>query len=179
MTNMANLLKSEPDQFSKLNGEQLVRAKVRRLVAMAGRFPEGKEFNIEKDAASSVWIATHWPVDIIFTGWEIGAKLFSGLPLMRSPQINSPVKDVFAISIPKSEEDSKGRKSWDQTAVIIAVEGAEKFYSIVPGKMICNTDGSNAWLSSGRGHWYVKERVAAGEVEKIINDRMKHLPSQN
>jgi len=41
LTNMANLLQSGPDEYSALNGVELVGRKVRRLVSMAGRF-DGK-----------------------------------------------------------------------------------------------------------------------------------------
>ena len=46
------------------------------------------------------------------------------------PCENNPVKDVFAISIPQSEEDKNGRMSWDQTAVLIAVKGYENYFDI-------------------------------------------------
>ncbi len=178
MTNMANLLKSKPDHYSKLNGRDLVARKVRQLVSMAGRFPEGKEFNIEKDSKASMYVAEKWPGEIIFTGWEIGARIFSGLPLIESAQMNSPVKDVFSISIPMSKEDVNGRKSWDQTAVVIAVEGAARYYELVPGKIICNKDGSNAWDANARGHFYVKEKTPAADMATLINSLMLHRPGQ-
>src|SRR5206468_4939979 len=37
-TNLSDLLQSSPDQYSKLNGEQLVQKKVKQLVSMAGGF---------------------------------------------------------------------------------------------------------------------------------------------
>src|SRR6476469_9463266 len=52
-TNLANLLQSPPDKYSKLNGKQLVQQKVARVVSMAAKFPAGKEFNVERDAAAS------------------------------------------------------------------------------------------------------------------------------
>jgi inosine-uridine nucleoside N-ribohydrolase len=39
--NLADLLKSGADEYSALNGEQLVNKKVLRLVAMAGKYPSG------------------------------------------------------------------------------------------------------------------------------------------
>src|SRR2546423_4998117 len=52
MTNLANLLRSQSDEYSSLTGIQLVKKKVRLLVSMAGRFPSGKEFNLDRDAVS-------------------------------------------------------------------------------------------------------------------------------
>ena len=75
VTNLAGLLQSPPDQYSKLGGIQLVKKKVRQLVCMAGRFPEGGEFNLDRDAASSVAVFAKWPTTVIFSGWEIGHKI--------------------------------------------------------------------------------------------------------
>ncbi len=105
-TNLANLLQSPADQFSRLTGMQLVRKKVKTLISMAGKFPSGKEFNVEKDAAASQMVFTQWPTPVILSGFEIGQKIKTGLPLIHNDQIsNSPVKDVFRISIPMDKQD--------------------------------------------------------------------------
>ena len=85
------------------------------------------------------------PGEIIFTGFEIGWEIRTGLRLIKSDIKNSPVKDVFRISIPLSEEDKDGRMSWDETAVLIGVYGTEGFFDTVRGKIIVNPDGSNGW----------------------------------
>ncbi len=43
LSNLSALLDSQPDAYSELNGVDLVKAKVKQLVAMAGAFPEGSE----------------------------------------------------------------------------------------------------------------------------------------
>lgn len=177
ITNMANLLRSKADANSPLDGSELVKKKVLKLVSMAGAFPSGKEFNVEKDAASSKYAFENWPTPVYFSGVEIGRKIFSGLPLTNSSITNSPVKDVFAISIPKAKEDEKGRKSWDQTAVLMAVHGVEKYYTLIPGRIVCHDDGKNEWNSSLSGQFYVVEKTPVIEVEKIINELMMHLPN--
>jgi hypothetical protein len=48
LTNLANLQNSASDKWSKLNGKELIKKKVKLLVCMAGIFPKGKEFNVEK-----------------------------------------------------------------------------------------------------------------------------------
>ena len=50
LTNLANLLASGPDKYSALKGPDLIRKKVIGLVCMAGRFPSGREFNLDQDA---------------------------------------------------------------------------------------------------------------------------------
>jgi inosine-uridine nucleoside N-ribohydrolase len=177
LTNLSNLLKSEPDNISPLTGRDLVSKKVGMLVSMAGRFPEGKEFNVYLDSTASAFVFTNWPGKITFTGWEIGSKILTGLRLIKSDITNSPVKDVFSISIPMSEEDRNGRMSWDETAVLIGVCGTDGFFDTVRGQIIVNTDGSNTWENNPSGNQqYVIQKMPVSEMSRFIEDRMMHQP---
>ena len=77
LTNLADLLRSLPDQYSALNGKELVKRKVKQLVCMAGSFPAGNEFNVRMDAAASQYVFNNWPTSILFSGVEIGMKIKS------------------------------------------------------------------------------------------------------
>lgn len=177
LTNLANLMKSQADSISPLNGIELVSRKVKRLVSMAGRFPSGREFNVYMDSTSSEYVYNEWPGEIIFTGFEIGSKIFTGLRLAHSGIKNSPVKDVFRISIPMSDEDKHGRMSWDETAVLIAVYGTDGFFETRRGNITVNKDGTNRWEDSKTGkHFYVIQKMTVPDMEKFIEDRMMHLP---
>jgi len=124
LTNLKKLMQSKPDMFSPLTGEQLITQKVKQLVSMGGAFPSGSEFNINRDFPSSKYVYENWPTPVLFSGFEIGEKIKCGLPLIHNDAItNSPVKDVLRISIPQAPEDSAGRKSWDETAVLVGVLG--------------------------------------------------------
>jgi pyrimidine-specific ribonucleoside hydrolase len=178
-TNLANLLNSKPDQFSKLNGNDLIRQKVKTLVCMGGHFPQGKEFNIHTDAAASRQVVKLWNTPIIFSGVEIGNKIYSGLPLIQNEAIqNSPVKEVYSICIPMAEEDKNGRRSWDQTATLVAIKGAKPYYDLQEGKMIIAEDGSNTWDLTGREHFYLKEKMSVDDVSHYINALMQHQPTK-
>lgn len=180
LTNLCNLLKSKPDEISNLPGNELVKKKVSRLVSMAGWFPEGREFNIFIDSASSEYVCENWPGEIIFTGFEIGKEIFTGLRLIESQVQNSPVKDVFRISIPLSEEDRNGRMSWDETAVLIAVYGTEGFFDTRRGTIIVSTNGSNSWKDDPEGkHQFVVQKMPVPEITRFIEDRMMHIPIKN
>ena len=180
LTNLNNLLKSQPDNISPLSGKDLVSKKVNRLVSMAGRFPEGKEFNVFKDSTASINVYENWPGEVIFTGFEIGWEIRTGLRLIKSPVQNSPVKDVFRISIPLAAEDSLGRMSWDETAVLIGVYGTKGFFDTVSGKIIVNPDGSNTWKNDPDGkQFYVKQKMPVAQMSNFIEDRMMHIPLKN
>jgi hypothetical protein len=115
----------------------------------------------------------------LFSGFEIGDKIKCGLPLIHNDSIrNSPVKDVFRISIPMAQEDSAGRKSWDQTAVLVGVLGYDNWYSLKQGKIIISDkDGSNAWADDNTSKQYhLVEKASPAVVQKLINDLMMHQP---
>jgi inosine-uridine nucleoside N-ribohydrolase len=177
LTNLANLLQSQPDKYSSLDGKALVRQKVKQLVCMAGKFPEGKEFNVKEDAASSRYVFTNWQTPTLFSGFEIGDKIKVGLPLINNNNIqNSHVKDVFSVSIPMAAEDSAGRKSWDETAVLVAVKGHQSFYRLQYGHIIVAEDGSNIWDTNGTQQAYLKETVSPEIVQSYINKLIQHQP---
>ena len=179
LTNLSNLLGSIPDKYSNLNGTELIRKKVVALVSMAGRFPSGKEFNLDQDAGSSEKVLKSWPGPVLFSGFEIGQKIKTGLPLIHNDKIqHSPVKDVFAICIPLAAEDSVGRMSWDETAVLIAVKGYKPWYNVVKGKMIVADDGSNTWSNEPQTHSYITEAQSFEVVQKLINELIMHLPKK-
>jgi inosine-uridine nucleoside N-ribohydrolase len=177
LTNLSNLLKSPPDQISPLSGTDLVHKKVKKLVSMAGKFPEGKEFNVYMDSVSSEFVYSNWPGEIIFSGFEIGWEIRTGLTIMKSDIKNSPVKDVFRICIPLSEEDKNGRMSWDETAVLIGVYGTEGFFDTVRGRIIVNPDGSNSWENNPEGKQiYVVQKMPVSDMSIFIENRMMHQP---
>jgi inosine-uridine nucleoside N-ribohydrolase len=176
-TNLANLLKSGPDQFSKLSGKELVKSKVKLLLSMGGWFPSGREFNILNDATASMQALEQWPTKLILSGFEIGRNIKTGLPLIHNKNIqHSPVKDVFRISIPQNVQDSAGRMSWDETAVLVAVEGVNPFFKLCPGKIQLKADGSNTWREGNFGQYYLIQKGDPGKVAGLINQLMMEQP---
>lgn len=177
LTNLADLLSSQPDEYSQLAGKELIAKKVKQLVSMAGKFPSGKEYNVYRDTPASKAVFADWPTPVLLSGFEIGERIHSGLPLTQNARIqNSPVKDVFAISIPKAKEDAGGRMSWDQTAVLVGIKGYAPYYTVKSGRLTMNPDGSNGWDAVGKGHQYLVVKMPVPQVEKIINNLMQHQP---
>src|SRR5579871_1954774 len=114
---------------------------------------------------------------ILFSGFEIGVRIKCGLPIVRNPAIrHDPVKDVFSISIPLAAEDSAGRSSWDETAVLVGICGYAPWYTVTRGQMTVNTDGSDKWTDdAGGGHvagapgqTHLVESRPVGEVQALI-----------
>ena len=179
LTNLSNLLQSKGDKYSPLDGKTLVAQKVKQLVCMAGSFPSGSEFNVNQDAAASQYAYSNWPTFILFSGFQIGEKVKTGLPLMHNNAItNSPVKTVFSISIPKAAEDNLGRMSWDETAVLVACAGYEPYYSLQYGHINVAANGSNTWSNDGKQQAYLVEKQSPLTVQAVINQLMMHQPKK-
>jgi inosine-uridine nucleoside N-ribohydrolase len=176
-TNLSALLQSQADKYSLLSGKELVGKKVKSLVSMAGRFPAGSEFNVDQDAKASKYVFENWSTPIILSGWEIGQAIKTGLPLINNNDIqNSPVKDVFRISIPLDPQDKAGRMSWDETAVLAAIAGHKPYYKLVRGTMQVAANGSNTWKNGDGNHYYLVEDRPSAEVQSLINHLMMHQP---
>jgi pyrimidine-specific ribonucleoside hydrolase len=182
LTNMANLLQSKPDQYSPLPGKALIQKKVKRMVSMAVCFDAAlapfKEFNVMKDSVASKTTFDNWPTPILFSGFEIGVKIHTGLPIVKSAIVNSPIKDVFSRSIPLDPKDKNGRMSWDETAVLVAVRGYQPYFDVVPGKIICYPNGSTGWDSHGKRDHYLVKKMPITEMEKLLNDLIMHEPGK-
>jgi inosine-uridine nucleoside N-ribohydrolase len=177
LTNLSGLLQSGPDGYSPLAGAGLVKQKVKRLVSMAGKFPSGREFNVFRDATASRYVFSHWPGVVWFSGFEIGQQIKCGLPLVNNGAIqNSPVKDVFRISLPLAAEDHLGRMSWDETAVLVSTTDAGGYFGLKKGHIVIDADGKNTWDESGQGQFYLVVKQPLSEVRQMIDLLMMHQP---
>ena len=169
------ILSTQPE-YSPLSGCDLVAKKVKRVVSMAGLFPEGKEFNVYCDTPASRVVAERWPTEIIFSGFEIGNMIFTGKKLVQMDVKDSPVKDAYSLCF--AEGDPNGRMSWDLTAVLVAVKGYEPYYNVERGTFrVVNDEGANSWTPDGKGKdLRLIEKVPAVEMAVLIENYMMHQP---
>jgi len=175
-TNLAALLQSQPDEYSDLNGLALVKKKVKRLISMAGSFPQGREYNVCTDSAASVIVFEQWPTPITLSGFEIGNVILTGKRLVASGITNSPVKDVFFMGL---KVDVNGRSSWDETAALVGVRGCRDYFDTVKGRMIVAPSGYNTWVDDPAGnHEYLVWKMPKEEITRIIEDMMMHQPKR-
>lgn len=178
-TNLAGLLNSTADEYSSLSGKKLVIKKVKRLVSMAARLDKdsigGYEFNVMVDAAASQKVFTDWPTPVTISGFEIGEKILTGIRLIHNDFIqNSPVKDAFQIALAK-DNNTTGRNSWDETAVLVAVRGIEPYFSYRKLNFEIEDDGKNV-LIPGEKFTYLTFKQTPQEIGKLIEDLMMHQP---
>ncbi len=178
LTNLRNLLKTAPDQYSNLGGVELVRRKVRVWVCMGGRFPEGREANLINDGPAAAYAVEHWPTPIVFSGWEIGNEIMTGARLREVPK-ESPVRRAYELY-----NGLKNRQSWDQTAVLFAVRGLDgglsDYWNLQSnGSLHVNEDGSNAWReSTRRQHSFLVKKMPPQRIAAVIEELMLLPPEK-
>ena len=189
LTNLRRLLETKPDAISPLDGRALVAQKVRLWVAMACKYPFGKEYNSMWDPESSRIALENWPTPVIFTDFEYGKDCFAGRAVTEAGLKGSPVADLFAADMPSRDAIRRdpagflrkgffgmgGRASWDETAVLIAVRGTEPYFNTERGTYrMVGGDGTNEWAPDAEGgpHLRVTERMPKIEVGRIIDELM-------
>jgi inosine-uridine nucleoside N-ribohydrolase len=178
-SNLAGLLKSPADRYSSLAGKELVAKKVKKWVAMAGSFPEGKEFNVYGDAKASAYVFSNWPTPILFSGFQIGEKIMTGSKVALQGSKNSPVHWAYNYCLATyGDKKVSTRNSWDHTAVLCAVRNPETyFYVIGGGTFICNPDGSNSWnADKNSGHSFLVHKYPYQRIADIIDNLMLYEP---
>ncbi|XP_046915683.2 uncharacterized protein LOC124496228 [Dermatophagoides farinae] len=144
-TNLAHLLDSESDEYSPLSGRQLIQTKVNRMIAMAGNFPNGSEWNIEKQVQASQHVINLWPTSVIFTGAEVGQHLQCGQNIINDTRLaNSPIREAWIIQKEQNIPDA----CFDEVAAFISINGVEPFYKLAYGTMQISSDGKNIWHQS-------------------------------
>lgn len=175
-TNLKDLLHSEGDEYSPLSGKELVAKKVKQVVAMAGFFPKGREFNVFCDTPASKTVAEQWPTEIVFSGFEIGNVVLTGKKLVASDITDSPVKDAYALCF--AEGDPDGRMSWDLTAVWVAIKGYDPYYNVERGIFkVIDEEGTNTWIPDENGKdLRLIEKMPAGQMAALLENYMMHQP---
>ena len=181
LTNLRRLLDTPADAISPLGGEDLVRRKVRLWVCMGGKFPNGRfdngegEYNLRVDRAAALRVMNDWPTPAVFSGFEIGDRVFTGKRLRAAPE-TSPVRAAYL-----HFNGLDNRESWDQTAVLYAVRGAGPYWTeSEPGLALMHvglTTGYNEWIPTARkAHRYLIEKMPAAQVARVIEDLMTRPP---
>ena len=191
LTNLADLLKSEPDSISSLSGLDLISAKVSELIIMGGYYPWGWEFNFGGvDPASTIYVLEHWPQSVAttFSGGELGGNIYSGQMLRQHSPPDSPVLAAYEWYVGRC---STIRESWDPLTTLYGIFGLDGFskLGIRPPLMYANQYGynsitssnaSNAWVhdtSVTNQHWLkLADGVSNSSVAWLLDQFFVHDP---
>lgn len=148
-TNLEELLQTIGDEYSPLNGLDLIRSKVKLLSVMAGAFETINfsnrylEANVRNHVPSMQQLAAEWPdeVPVIWSGFKIGimapypresiARDFDYLP-------HHIVKESYLLHSGPDHD----RPTWDLTSVLYAVYPDRGYFNLsTPGRVTVEDDG--------------------------------------
>ena len=154
VTSLSQLLASQSDEYSPLNGVELVRNKVKCLYIMGGVFGKSVEpdFNFAQGITFAQTFFRLWPedVDIVFSPMEVGQEVE-----YKPEQVVSdiswtdihPIKQVYMTC-----NCNTGQKMWDPMAVIHAVEGDASFSLSQRGTVTLTPDAGTIFTPSATGN---------------------------
>ena len=162
LTNLADLLRSGPDEHSSLSGQELVARKVKLIGVMAGQYPRGSECNMRGDVWASKYFVEHVPssVPTFFLGNEVGGSVLSGAALTYCATESNPCRQAY---INYLGGPNRARSSWDPLTTLAAVRGPEAVHMGTAGH-----GGTNHVDSHGANHWVPGE--TSGQYYLTIRD---------
>ncbi len=190
LNNLSELLNSASDEASPLSGKELVKAKVEKLVLMAGVFPttgecadllvshtqkrpeEYAEFNVVCDTAAAKNVSENWQTPKICLGFEAG--LFK-TGFTDDADFENPVALAYRLYSGCCEKSGTMRQSWDPFTVYYAVNDKTDLFTLSDsGTVIFSENGFTEWREHKDGldayliHAKPSE-VIVNTVNKLLN----------
>lgn len=163
------LLKSTPDEYSELHGDQLVIKKVSELAVMGGWFPSGREFNFFENPAATAYVVDNWPTMMTFLGFEVGLSVLTAGPLMATEGLESdPVRKSYIYF-----NHAQPRQSWDPLTIYYVIYGLDDLFEYNTDTGFCQVlpDGANKWVvdATKTNQRYLKLKVDNATAEARID----------
>jgi inosine-uridine nucleoside N-ribohydrolase len=160
LSNLAELLNSQQDEYSDLTGPELIKRKVKCVYCMGGNFSDEAlvsqkdcfaEYNIYEDIKASRCFIDNWPSKIIFAGLEIGAKiLFPAQSILEDFKWINEHPGVEAYKIFK--QMPYDRPCWDLTAALEAACPQKYFNLSQPGIVRMNANNTLSFQPDKKGN---------------------------
>ncbi len=173
-SNLADLIESKSDIFSDLNGQELVRKKVRLVSVMAGAFAPVRgdahylEANVRNGIGAMQRFAEKWPneVPIVWSDFLIGiAAPYPRESIARDFGYlkHHIVKEAYLLHSGPNHD----RPTWDLTSVLYAVRPNDGDFTLSePGRVTVEDDGFTKFTpnSNGRDRYLIMNAQQAIQV---------------
>ncbi len=192
--NFPALLTSQADQYSPLNGEELVQSKVKEFVFMGGDYPcsaanpphdvmAGAEYNWwalgEKDITRKV-ISTlaRMGKPITYVGFEVGERILVGREIVRRLGRDHPTSEGYyqyvATYDGQGVELKADNPAFDEAGLYYLVEGGlGTYFDRVFGSVQIDENGANTWVTDEGTEAYITLRSGVeDELAGVITDRV-------
>lgn len=173
LTNLADLLKSESDEYSSLNGIDLVRKKVKRWVCMGAVFRlQAVNLILERIQLLQNLLSKTGRLPSYLAGLrsEVHCKPVRSWP---GPQKN-PIRKAYELA---GGYVGSRHASWDQTAVLAAIRDPLLYWDVEStGYCSVGSNGSNQWKESpDKDHSYLIKKIPDSQLEEVIDDLMANV----
>ncbi len=177
---LRKLLESKSDGISQLNGKELVKKKVKKLITMGiGKYPESNaEFNWRMDWESAQLVIQNWPTPLVVQSY--GTEFLTGNKLsIKTPESN-PVRMCYETYMGKPR---KGNSSWDPITALYGVRGNEPYlYENHGYRLILDPElWKNHWVpdeSNEYNHSFLQLKSRKKKLKKAIEDLIIKLPNK-
>jgi len=180
-TNLARLLDSAPDEYSDLNGIELVKKKVKLLSIMSGTYNNdtfnNPEWNVLQDLDAARKVYNQWPGEIIASGSEVGVRILYPHQSVLNDYPNGE-KHPLCISYKLYEKMPYDRPCWDLTSVLYVIEPEDSFLDISPrGKITVDETGYSRFTPSESGlhHYLILDQAKAPKVVNKLVQVCTHI----
>ena len=169
-TILTELLASDPDEYSEMDGIRLAESKVSEVVVMGGRWDKqtGREYNFcayKRNREAAAYLCGHCPVPLTFLGYEAGKSVITG---------GRDVPGLTGVAY-GAHFSPKGRPSWDPMTALYAIVGdaAKAGYRKIHGVASVDPEtGKNSFgaFDSGKHSYLVKEKE-----DQFYKDRIDEI----
>lgn len=156
-TNLVQLMETGGDQWSPLDGMELISRKVKYLAVMAGNFSGSglPEYNVVVDIPSARKVFEEWPTKVVFSPWELGVQVLYPVSSIQNDfgwaGEHHPMVDAFKNYGNTYPSD---RPSWDPTTVLYALDGEKWFNVSSPVDVTVDKDGRTIFSLNPQGNRY-------------------------
>ena len=187
---LMDLLQSGPDAISPLTGMQLVAQKVKRLLPVAGRFPDSSDNdhgNLAVDPDSASYVIANWPTEIVWMPDDQTSDVITGPAANADPNVN-PVKLAYNLYCSNGLYCANTTPAWTQTALLYTMRGGIGTYFGIGGQegstvvwdSTTSIPGRSIWSQlPDRHHGYLVKFTDPSILAGIINPLVQWIPPRN
>mgnify|MGYP001791647824 CR=1 FL=1 len=208
MHNFYDLLQSEGDKFSELDGVQLVEKKVAQVVTMGGNFIDGQGYDRTNWGGSDLlceytdwsclnqernemcrYVIEHCPSPFVASGWEVGCgdyynanfgNVMTGQSLRKLDTTHILRRSYEYHFVTRGETEDISRHSNDQCALHYAIRGESNNYiAYTNGKITLSESGVCNWDESlNNQQGFIQKNRHKDSIASEIEELMMMTPAE-
>ena len=168
LTSLANLLVSQPDEYSDLNGVELARRKIKQIIIMGGKFDEADktgEYNIMQSGRFARIFFDLFPkeIPVFYSPEAVGNDLYWTREqiLQEISDDSHPFKQIY-LNYPEDVY----QRMWDPLTIIQLVEGEDLFSWSPKGTVSLQNDYTLTFAPDESGNVRYQKRGTAEQIQK-------------